>query len=86
MRYLSLIATILLQFLAVVKLKILDNFSLILGIVISCLVIGVIIFFPKAISKKRIAKTIGWGLFYGSLISLSLFIAFVIWLSFNFPK
>ena len=86
MKHLFLIATIILQFLSVVTLKLLDNFYLIILIFILCLVIGGLINFSNKDTKKEMTNAIGWGLFYGSLTSLGLVIVFMIWLSFNFPK
>jgi hypothetical protein len=85
MKYLFLIATIALQFLSVLTLKLLDSFGLILGIFVLCLLVGGIIHFSKKNTNLTIAN-IGWGLFFGSLSSLLLVIVFTIWLAFNFPK
>lgn len=84
MKTTSFILTILIQFLLVFTLKLLDNFYLILLILISSLVIGFLIQISN--STKSNIKKIGWGLLFGSLTSLILTIMFVIWLSFNFPK
>ena len=85
MKYIFLIATLALQFLSVLTLKLLDNFPVIIGIFILSIVVGGLIKFSKPSTNLTIAN-IGWGLFYGSITSLGLIIAFTIWLSFNFPK
>ena len=83
MKYIFLIATVALQFLSVLTLKLLDNFSVIIGIFILSLVIGGLIKFSNT-NKKSAVANIGWGLLFGSLTSLGLVIIFMIWLSFNF--
>jgi hypothetical protein len=85
MKYLFLIATVFLQFLLVLTLKLLDSFDVIIAIFILCLGIGAFINFSKKKSKNGTVNPVGWGLFYGSLASLGLVIVFTIWLSFNFP-
>lgn len=75
-----------LQFLAVRTLKLLDSFPFIIGIFISCLVIGSILYFSNDDTKKSVANQIGWGLFYGSLTTLALVVIFMIWFSFNLPR
>lgn len=85
MKYIFFLATIALQFLSVLTLKLLDTFLLIIGIFILCLVVGGLINFSKSANNST-TKNIRWGLFYGSLTSLGIVIVFMIWLSFNFPK
>ena len=84
MKTTSFILTILIQFLLIFTLKLLDNFYLILLILISSLAVGFLIRISN-LTKSKIKK-IGWGLLFGSLTSLILTILFVVWLSFNFPK
>ncbi len=86
MKYLFLVATIALQFLSVVSLKLLDSFWLIIAIFILSLIVGGVMNFSNRETKNAKTNNIGWGLFYGSLTSLGLVIIFTIWLSFNFPK
>lgn len=85
MKYVFLLATIVLQFLLLFALKLFDNFYLIIGIFVLCLIIGGIANFSNAAANST-AKRIGWGLFYGSLITLGLLAIFIAWLSFNFAK
>jgi len=85
MKYIFFTVTLALQFLSILTLKLLDNFTLIIVILILSIVFGGIIKFSNEKSNLTIAN-IGWGLFYGSVTSLGLIIIFIIWLSFNFPK
>lgn len=85
MKYIFLIATLILQFISVLSLKLLDNFSVVIGIFVLNIVIGGLIKFSKTNTNLTVAN-IGWGLYYGSLTSIGLIIVFMIWLSFNFPK
>ena len=62
--------------------KLLDNFSLIITIYIISLICGIIL---KFFTKNRLKK-IGWGIFYGSLISVVIISGFIIWLELNYPK
>lgn len=78
----SLVLTLLIQFLCVFYLKLLDNFSLIITIyIISLICGGVLEFYSKNAFKK-----IGWGLFFGSIIALILMGGFMILLRSNYPK
>jgi pheromone shutdown protein TraB len=86
MKYLSFFATIGLQFLSVLTLKLLDSFWLVIAIFILTLVVGGVMNFSRRETETTMANTIGWGLFYGSLTSLGLVLLFTIWLAFNFPK
>ena len=85
MKYIFLLATLVIQFLSVLTLKLLDNISLIVGIFCGCIIIGGFIMFSKKGRSSQL-KNIGWGLFYGSLTSLVVIMLFMLWLSFNFPK
>jgi hypothetical protein len=85
MKILFFIATLALQFLSVLMFKLLDNFIPIISIFITCMVAGLLLKYTND-NPKRIVKNLGWGLLYGSLSSVALLIAFMIWLSFNFPK
>ena len=85
MKIISFIATLTFHFLSVFTLKLLDNFSIIIGIFLASLVGGFIIKYSSGNSKTWIKNT-GWGLIYGSLTSIGLLISFVIWATFNWPK
>ncbi|BFO68538.1 hypothetical protein NK356_09095 [Chryseobacterium sp. S0630] len=85
MKYILLILTIVIQFIIIVSLQLLDSFELIIGIFIACLLLGALIYFSKS-EKISSLKNLGFGLFYGSLISLVSVIGFMTWLSYNFPK
>jgi len=78
----SLITTLLIHILVVVIFKLLDNFSLIISIYTISLICGIILKF----SNKNRLKKIGWGIFYGSLISLIIIGGFMLWLKLNYPK
>ncbi len=80
----SFILTISIQFLAILSLKLLDNFFLIIMIFIACLLGGRSM--KSSSSSNSQKKEIGWGIFYGSLTSLTLTIVFIIWLVLNYPK
>jgi hypothetical protein len=84
MKLLSFITTLLIQFLSVVYLKLLDNFSLIILIFITCITSGLVIQMNDSAKSK--INNIGWGLLFGSLTSLTLTVIFVIWLALSFPK
>ncbi|MTI41088.1 hypothetical protein [Fulvivirga lutimaris] len=77
MKIITYLITISFQLLSVWSLKLLDSFSLIIVIFISCVIGG---FFLKRIKSTT---NLGWGLFFGSLTSLVITIGFTIWLSFN---
>ncbi|MFZ4929205.1 hypothetical protein [Chryseobacterium sp. Mn2064] len=84
MKYIFLIITITIHFSLIVSLQLLDGFEIIIGIFIACLLVGALLYFLK--SEKLLSfKNLGFGLFYGSLISLVSTIGFMIWLSYNFP-
>ena len=80
----SFILTISIQFLAIISLKLLDNFFLIIMIFIACLLGGRSMKSSNSSNSQK--KEIGWGIFYGSLTSLTLTIVFIIWLVLNYPK
>jgi uncharacterized BrkB/YihY/UPF0761 family membrane protein len=82
----SLIAAISFQLILVVSLKLLDNFWLIITLLFLCLAVGGVLHFPNKNKKTSTVNSIGWGLFYGSITSLSLIIIFIIWLYLYFPK
>ncbi|MGH1517682.1 hypothetical protein [Chryseobacterium sp. JK1] len=84
MKYIFLIITIAIQFSLIVSLQLLDGFEIIIGIFIACLLVGALLYFLKS-EKLSHFKSLGFGLFYGSLISLVSTIGFMIWLSYNFP-
>ncbi|KAA2223687.1 hypothetical protein FW780_05650 [Chryseobacterium sediminis] len=85
MKYFFLILTIVIQLLLIISLQLLDSFETIIGIFIICLFMGALIYFSKS-AKIVSLKNLGFGLFYGSLISLVSVVAFITWLSYNFPK
>lgn len=68
MKYIFLLITLAMQFMAVRALKLLDNFSIIIVIFVACIGLGAVIHFSKP--KDAIHAAFGWGLFYGSLISV----------------
>ena len=72
MKYLALIATLGLHFLAVLTLKLLDNPSTIIIILISSLTIGLVLKSRKGNQKIDNAYKVGWGMFYGSVTSLAI--------------
>ncbi|UKB82138.1 hypothetical protein LF887_14100 [Chryseobacterium sp. MEBOG06] len=84
MKYFFLTITIVIQLILVITLQLLDGFETIIGIFIICLLIGALLYFLKS-EKLLYFKNFGFGLFYGSLISLVSVIAFMTWLSYNFP-
>jgi hypothetical protein len=81
MKAISFTATLIFQIIAIVLLKLLDNYSLIFAIILCCLVAGLVI---KMYGKSYI-KDLGWGLLYSSLFILISITSFLIWLSFHFP-
>jgi hypothetical protein len=85
MKIVSYAFVVIFQIIIILQLKLLDNFYLILLIFITFLITGIKMnFFSK--SKNVNFKNVGWGVFYGSLTSISLTILFITWLSYNFPK
>lgn len=86
MKYIFLVATLALQFLSVLTLKLLDSFWLIITIFVLSMVVGSVLNFSNRERETTVINKIGWGLFYGSLTSLAIVIIFMVWLSFNFPR
>ena len=78
----SFALTLLVHISMLVIFKLLDNFDLILTIYCISLVCGLLL---KLYAKNRLKK-IGWGLFYGSILSLLLSGSFMIWLEINYPN
>ena len=75
------VLTFLIHILIAVTFKLLDNFSLIFTIYITSFVCG---FLLKTYSKNKF-KQIGWGMFYGSLIPLTIVAIFMFWFESNYP-
>jgi hypothetical protein len=84
MKIVILALTIVIHFLVILKLKFLDHFNLIIILFLISLTIGLTLRITDT-NKKNLYQ-FGWGLFYGSLISLAVTTLFTIWLSFNFPR
>lgn len=76
------IITLIVHTILVFTLKLLDNFYLILGIMLAGVVAGTIIL----IRKNAKFKNVGWGICYGSALSLIMLIVFTTWLSYNYPQ
>jgi hypothetical protein len=85
MKYIFLLATLALQFLVVKSLKLLDNFTAIIGVFLLSILIGIIMKYALT-NKNSILANVGWGILYGSLTAIGLVVIFIIRLSFNFPK
>lgn len=66
-----------------ITIKILDSLYLAFAIIFTCTVIGLVMLKTK---NKPIISDIGWGIFYGSLTIIILSCAFLVWLTYNFPK
>ena len=86
MKSIFLTLTTALQFLLLYTLKLLDSFWLIIVIFIISMVIGVQLNSSKKEEERTMINNLGWGLLYGSLISLGGVIVFIVWLTFNFPR
>jgi len=71
MRILFLIFTLLVHMLLVVTIKLTGYFYWVIGVVLLSMLIGFIL---KQKSAAQRSKDLGWGMFYGSIISLSLLI------------
>jgi uncharacterized protein YqgC (DUF456 family) len=84
MKILAFVSTVVFQLLCILKLKLLDNFGLIIVIFLGCLIGGWII--RDTSQSTTTASKIGWGLLFGSLFSLGSGLLFMLWLAFNFPK
>jgi len=78
----SLVLTLLIQFSIAFFLKLLDHISLITIVYIISLVCGLLL----SLYSNNSFKKIGWGLFYGSTITLLSIGSFIIWLEINYPK
>jgi len=85
MKYFYLILTVVVYGLCVFTFKLLDNFTTIICFLLFILSLGIV--FSVFVNKKSIiVKEIGWGILYGSLLSLALLFGFIIWLACNFPR
>lgn len=85
MKYFVFVLTLLLHFIAILTLKLLDNFFPIIAIFLGSIVFGLIILITTN-DKGSNRRKIGWGLFYGSITSLTLTIAFTIWLNYALSR
>jgi hypothetical protein len=85
MRYLVLIVTLIVQIVFILNVKLLDSFSWIIGMLAAGLLLGAIFRF-SSIRFNNHVKNVGWGIFYGSLVCLSVVTVFMVWLSFNLPS
>jgi VIT1/CCC1 family predicted Fe2+/Mn2+ transporter len=85
MKAIAFALTLLLHFLMVVYLKLLDNFFLIISLMIASIMVGsAIAYSGKSFNANK--RKIGTGIMLGALTSICIIIGFMIWLSFNFPK
>jgi hypothetical protein len=73
-----------LHFIVVLTRKLLDNYSLILTIVIACLLVGLGITYGSAKENTRV-KNGGFGLWVGSLISLIVIVLFMFLIGGSIP-
>lgn len=83
MKQIVFTSTLVLHLFIIYTLKLLDNFLLIILILIASVTIGFVI--RKFSENKESAKNLGSGIFYGSITSLIILIVFSFWLSNNFP-
>lgn len=79
----SALTTFIILAIIICLIKVLDNPELAFGVPLLSLLIGFIMRYQK--TNPVIQKT-GTGIFYSSLICLLLLGAFLIWLSYNWPK
>jgi hypothetical protein len=73
--------TLFFHFILVFTLKLLDSLYFLLAIMVVGIVAGLILLKGKAGFKDA-----GWGICYGSAVSLVFVVTFIIWLYYNFPK
>ena len=78
MKYIFLAVTIAFQFLFIFKFDFIDDFPPILWFFIFCLVTGGFIQFSKTVNNLTLLN-FGWGLFYGSIISFTQMIIYIVW-------
>ena len=78
MKYIFLLAIIGLQLLFVFKWNFMYSIAPFVWVFSFCLVTGGFIKFSKAINNLTVIN-FGWGLFYGSLISILILIGMLVW-------
>lgn len=86
MKFASLLTTLILQFLMMVVLKLLDNLFFIIGLLLVCVIVGLVIRFSSKYEENEDVQNLNWGFMYGSLTTLILTVSFVLWLSNNYPR
>jgi hypothetical protein len=84
MKYFVFALTLIGHFIAILTLKLLDNFFPVIFILLGSVVFGLITLTTNDKKSKR--RKIGWGLFYGSITSLTLTIAFMIYLNYALSR
>lgn len=85
MKFISIILTVIIHLMVVIKLKLLDNFNVIFGIILATLIISLITMLLTKKSDNHLSKIFS-GVFYGSMISTTSILIFTLWLYYNFPK
>ena len=84
MKVLFSVCTIIINLLIIIKLKLLDNFYLIVSIITVTLVISLT---AKFLTKNNvILQKITSGILIGSAISITTLVLFTLWFTNNFPK
>ena len=81
----SFSATFILLFIAVARLKLLDNLWWIIGLFVFSLLTGALLNFLKPL-KSLLLQHLRWGIFFGSLTSLGLLLILILWVYINYPQ
>lgn len=85
MKYLYYIITIILYSSCLLFLKILDDFTTIVCLLMFCIALAIVLLVFTN-QKNTTVKAIKWGFAYGSLTIVAVFAIFMIWLVNNHPQ